>query len=63
MNIIKFSMNIIKFRAKKKLLNNSAPFVRNVGVADFVGSSLALTNRAHAGASQFQTSFLALHHQ
>ena len=47
MNIIKFSMNTIKFRAKKKLLNNSAPFVRNVvGVADFVGSSLALTNRA-----------------
>ena len=47
MNIIKFSMNIIKFCAKKRRLNNSAPFVRNVvGVADFVGSSLALTNRA-----------------
>ena len=46
MNIIKFSMNIIKFHAKKRLLNKSAPFVCNVGVADFVGSSLALTNRA-----------------
>ena len=40
MNIIKFSINIIKFCAKK------AQFCNVVRVADFVDLSLALTNRA-----------------
>ena len=42
-------MNTIKFCAKKKsYIINSALFVCNVvGVADFVDSSLALTNREH----------------
>ena len=43
-------MNIIKFSMKPKKTFNSALFVFNVvGVADFVGSSLALTNREHRG--------------